>query len=332
MQLKLPQLAAHLTKNILPIYLISGDVPLLLRESKDIMRQAATQHGFATREQLNVESKFDSTAFTNLVQSYSLFADKTLIEIHNPNAKFDTQASNTLIKYLEKPFEDKLIVIYTNKLTSSQQKTKWFKAVAAAGATIAIWPPSAREFPQWIRGRMQQAGLNADNHAITLLAELTEGNLLATHQAIEKMRLLFPEQTISNKEVMAAISDSARFNVFDLVNYALQGQAARVTRVLKGLLEEGIEPILILWALSREVRTLITHAEQLQQGKPMSQVISREWASRKPLVQAALTRLSLDRLYTALQQANTIDQTIKGIQRGNVQNALTELSLMLAQK
>ncbi len=329
MQLKLNQLAGHLKKTLAPIYLISGDTTLLVRETRDTLREAAKKAGFLQRELLCVEAGFDWGKFISLTENFNLFSEKCLIEIQNPTAKFDEQGIKTLLRYLETPSADHVIVITCNKLTSAQKRSRWYKAIDNVGVTLPIWPIGAHELPRWIQQRMQQAKLQADRESIQLLADLTEGNLLATQQTIEKLRLLYPAQSIDIDKMTAALSQNARYNVFDLTQYALQGDVTHVVRIVNGLRDEGVEATFVLWALTRELRNLIQKTKQREQGVPMQQVLRGEWASRQALLKSALMRLHSTSLLKALQYASQVDQMIKGMQPGAVWDALMTLSLQL---
>lgn len=322
------QLDAALRKKLESVYLVTGDVPLLIQEARDKIRGAAKNRGFSQHELLQVEPGFDWETFTHFSQNRSLFSDKSVIDLRLP--KFDDRATKTLLRYLESPPEDLCLIISIGKLTSAQQKTRVYKAISTAGVTLSIWPISLRELPQWIRTRLAAANINADNESIQLLAEFTEGHLLATQQAIEKLQLLYPGQPIGIKEMTDVINDNARFNVFDLSNAVLLGNAERVVRIMNNLRFEGIEPTLILWALSRELRTLISMLEQYERGIPMAQILQREWQNRKPLIQSAITRLNYRHLLHLLQSASKIDQIIKGFQTGECWSALTSLALAMA--
>jgi len=216
------------------------------------------------------------------------------------------------------------------KLTSAQQKTKLFQTISKTGAILSIWPPSLRELPQWIRSRLTSAKITASDESIQLLAEFTEGHLLATQQAIEKLQLLYPNQPIGMHEMASVINDNARFNVFDLANAVLLGEEQRVIRIITHLRFEGIEPTLILWVLSRELRSLIPMLEQHEHRIPMAQILQKEWQSRKPLLKAALSRLDYRHLLHLLQRASEIDRMIKGFQPGHCWNALTSLALAMS--
>ncbi len=329
MQLKPQQLGSHLNKTLLPIYLISGDTPLLVTEIRDSIRAAAHKAGYTQRDVLAVEPGFHWDQFTQTTQNLGLFSNKQVIEIHNPNTKFDDAGKKALLHYLDNPSDDHIIIIVTGKLTGAQQKTKWCKAIDAVGALIPVWPVATYELPKWIQARMSTFGLKANAASIALLAELTEGNLLATHQAIEKLNLLSTDKNITEQDVMAAACDSAKFNVFDLVNYALQGNSERVSRILIGLQQEGSEATFVLWALTREIRQLLNLTAKIHNGSSIQQVIAREWSSRKGVLEQALRRHNSNSLLSLIRLASQVDQSIKGIAVGNPWDLLLSLSLGL---
>lgn len=330
MQIYLNQLATHLkNQSLLPVYLISGDVPLLIQEARKAIFDAAYNAGYQQRELFTVESGFDWHTFSHTAENLSLFSEKTLLELRNPKAKFDDQGK-ALIRYLDNPPADKILLIVTAKLTAAQQKTRWYKAIAKMGATLSIWPIAMRELPNWIATRLKQANLTADADSIRLLAELTEGNLLSAQQALEKLRLLYPTTPITVKEIATVISDNARFNIFDLTHYALRGAHKRVIRILAGLQFSGTEATLVLWSVTRELRELYAMTLELERGKSMIDVIATQWQSRKPLLKSALPRLRANKLSQMLQHAEQIDHVIKGIKIGNTWQELAMLCLKLS--
>ena len=331
MQLNPSQLIQHLKGPLLPVYLISGDVPLLRQEARDAIRKAAHTGGCQDYQRLEVESGFYWQRLTELSNSYNLFAERTLIELHNPATKFDKEAGKILADYCANLPEDKVLLIVTGKLSVSEQKSRWYKSISECGAVMTIWPIKAPELPQWIQNRLHQHKLKADPASIRLLAEFTEGNLLATQQAIIKLQLLYPaSQAIGVKEMAEAISDCAQFNVFELGQYILQGDCRSALRVLQHLKSADTEPTLILWLLARECRELLSMLDQLQQGKPLATVLQQQWASLKAFYQSALRRVTAVELKKILMDCQATDQIIKGAAIGNIWDRLTQISLALA--
>jgi len=332
MKLNSTQLGKHLQGNLSPVYVVSGDEPLLCQEATDAIRAAARQQGFSERQVFNAENNFDWGNLLQASASLSLFADKRLLELRLPNGKPSDKGA-ALLEYLARPAEDSILLINLPKLDGSTQKSKWAKALIEGAQTqfMQIWPVDAHQLPQWIRQRLAQSGLSASAEAVDMIAVRVEGNLLAAAQEIEKLKLLAEGTQIDVDTVHAAVADSARFDVFGLIDAALNGEASHALRILEGLHGEGVEPPVILWALAREIRMLATIAQQYGQGMPLEKAFSSArppvWDKRRPLVSKALQRLSAARWAALLQDAQQIDAQIKGQAPGDPWSGLSLLTL-----
>ncbi|MGH8437127.1 MAG: DNA polymerase III subunit delta [Pseudomonas sp.] len=336
MKLNAAQLAKHLQGALAPVYVVSGDDPLLCQEAADAIRAATRSQGFAERQVFNAEANFDWGSLLQAGASLSLFAEKRLLELRLPSGKPGDKGTAALLEYLARPPEDTLLLISLPKLDGSAQKTKWAKALidGQLAQFIQIWPVDAQQLPQWIRQRLAQAGLAASQAAVELIAARVEGNLLAAAQEIEKLKLLAEGGQVDAHTVQAAVADSARFDVFGLIDAALNGEAAHALRTLEGLRGEGVETAVILWALARELRLLANLAQQYSQGVPLDKAFSQArppvWDKRRPLVSKALQRHSATRWARMLLDAQRIDAQIKGQAAGDPWIDLSRLTLMMA--
>ena len=330
MQLPIKQLSAHLKKNLLPVYLIASDVTLLAQQARDQIIQAAKKQQFSQRNLLSIEPGFDWQSFTVAVSNYSLFSEKTIIDLRNPGTSFNEKGVKSLLQYLNNPSSDHVLLLSTDKLTSAQQRTKWYKAVDKLGACITIWPITLKDLPSWIKQQMNPLGIQADASSIQLLAEYTEGNLLATKQALDKLTLLYPNQSITTQDMMDVLCEQNKFSVFDLTQYALSGDVRHTLKVTHYFKHSGGEATLILWALTKEIRTLLKMKHLINQGHSLSQVTAKEWSSRKPLLQSALRRSSTEQLSRLLRLGQEVDLIIKGISQKNLWDHMSELALGLA--
>lgn len=332
MQIRAEQLTVHLQKNLAPLFLISGEEPLLMQEACDAIRTAVHQASFTEREIYTVDTHFNWQHFIASNQALSLFSSKQLLELrfttHLPN---DT-ASKALLTYCEKLSPDKILLIITGKLDKKAQQATWYQTILKIGITVSIWPIEKPQLPQWIAQRLQATGLQVEPAGIQLLADYAEGNLLAAVQEITKLRLIHTKTQLTAQDISQAITDNARFDVFNLTDAALQGDKKRITRIVDNLKAEAVEPTIILWALAREIRSLITQAYAITPGKTLDKVLQeqRVWEKRKPLIRAALQRNSIHKLYKYLQHASKIDQIIKGTEVGNCWDEIKALSLALA--
>ena len=314
------------------VYLVSGDETLLVQEACDAIRQSARQAGFIERERYHVDKQFDWSLLLTAGNSLSLFNDKKIIELCFEVAKPGAEASKAIVEYLAAANKDNVLLIVAPKLDAGTQRAKWVKAIEKAGYWVPIWPISAAQLPRWLGQRLQKAGLQADSQTIELLATRIEGNLLAAHQEIEKLALLAKDQWLTPELVANSVVDSARYDIFGLVDKALMGDARSAVKTLNGLKMEGTEAITILWALARELRTLLAVCHRTEAGQNFAWAAKNAglWDKRQPLVQQALKRLSVKQLSLLLRQANGIDKAIKGLRNADCWNELMELTLNLA--
>ncbi|MEW8497909.1 MAG: DNA polymerase III subunit delta, partial [Candidatus Thiodiazotropha taylori] len=290
MRLRNDQLNAQLKRDLAPLYLLSGDEPLQMMEAADQIRQAARQQGFSEREVLDQVSGFDWSALNQAAESLSLFGDRRLLELRLNSAKLGNEGGKALIEYCQRPAEDTVLLITLPKLEKSQMKSKWLQAVDQLGVVIQVWPVEGNRLMPWIEQRLRQAGLVPEAGVVQMLMDRVEGNLLAANQEIEKLLLLQGEGVVTQDQLMQAVADSARFDVFSLLDTLMSGQTAKGLRMLSSLKAEGVAAPVVLWALSREIRSLAEMANELEQGRNSNQVMAayRVWDKRKPVVGKAL--------------------------------------------
>lgn len=331
MKIQLDQLSSQLARTLSPLYLIAGDEILLVQEAEQAIVKAAKSSGFEEHIRFTVDAGFDWTSFQRASQNTSLFCSKQCIALH-VSGKFTDAGKKILLDFLQRPHPDKLLIIRMGKLDAAMQKTTWYKAAEKIGVVVPVWPLKNAEIPAWIKQRLQLIGLETDAEGLQLLALRTEGNLLATAQEIEKLSLLYPKGRLTVAQIQEASSNSSRYNVFNLSDALLQGKPSAIIRVLKGLKEEAVEPILVLWALAKEARQWAQWLQAIEKGQTLSQLLSGNFfmEKKKNLISKALQQQSLASVYACLQQAAHIDQSIKGAVVGNVWDELDALALSLA--
>jgi DNA polymerase-3 subunit delta len=335
MQLHYKQLSKHLSnKSLACIYFVSGEELLLVQTACSAIRSHAKKQGFSERAVFYAESSFNWQALLTHSNHYGLFSEKQMIELHL--LQDVSEAGAQILKtYASNPPANKCLLIIAEKFDRRSQQTDWFKSIDAVGIYIAVWPIEKAQLALWITERLATMGLTAEKGAIQCLIFATEGNLLATAQEIDKLNLYFALDTppvITQAAMLQALSDNARFSPFKLTDAALQGDASRCLRILNRFHEEGVEPLLILWSLSRECRQLAIFAFQLAQSKDLRMLfrIYHIGEKRQAVFQQALQRHSLAQWYKLLQCAAHADRVIKGATPGNIWNTLQRLSMQLA--
>ena len=332
MQINADQLGQHLARGLAPVYFVYGEETLLVEESCQAIRAAAHAAGYLDRQLFTVESGFDWNGLFAGTQSLSLFAERRLIELRLPTGKPGEAGAKMLAEIVSRPPADTVLLVVCGKLDKATREAKWARALEAAGTAVVAYPLEPAQWPAWIRRRMEAKGLKPGPGVVDLLAHLMEGNLLACAQEIDKFSLRFGTGEVGLDDIEGNLGDNARYNVFALVDAALRGDAAGVDRILNSLRGEGVEPILVLWALAREARELAQMAGLVAAGQPLARVLDarRVWAKRKPLVGGALRRMSPPLTQNLLLRAARTDRILKGRAAGDVWQELQCLALSMS--
>ncbi|KEA64423.1 DNA polymerase III delta subunit [Marinobacterium lacunae] len=334
MKLRADQLAQQLQRQpeALPVYLVTGDEPLLCGESVDAIRAHLRQLGFTEREVMHVDASFSWESLLESANALSLFAERKVIEIRLGNQKLNKASSDLLQRYLSNPAPDNALLIICDRLERNVKQSAWFKTVEQIGAVVEVWPIEPDQLVQWLGQRAASQGVQLEPEALQLLADRIEGNLLAARQELDKLALLYPGQRLSPEQVVQAVSDSSRFDIFALTDAALLADPGRAQHVLQVLRQEGNESAVVLWALTRDIRMLHRVSRALAAGQPYDPLCQKEriWGKRKQLVRNACRRLRAEQLEAMLDQAATVDLAIKGQRRDDPWLLLSQITLTLA--
>lgn len=329
--LRAEQLAAHLERPLGPLYTLYGDEPLLVIEAADALRAAARRQGYSEREVLVAGTGFNWTQLAMAGGNLSLFGERKLIDLRIPTGKPGRDGGQALQEHCQRLSSDALTLVTLPELTWQDEKAAWFQTLGEAGVVVKLQAPGLNELPGWIAGRLQRQGQSAGAEALGFIAERVEGNLLAAHQEIQKLALLYPAGVLSLEQVRDAVLNVARYDIDGLREALLQGDMGRLARTLDGLRQEGEAPPLVLWAVTEEVRALAALKEGQTAGRPLDMLFKEQriWGPRQALVKRALGRLDGAALRGALAQTARIDRCIKGLERGEVWDEFLRLGLSL---
>ena len=328
MRLRASQLEGHLRKGSLaPLYVIAGDEPLQAGECLDAIAAAARRSGFASRDVYTGGPSFDWSVLRAELDSLSLFAERRLLDLRLPDGKPGDDGAALLRDYAARPAEDILLVVSAGK---TDRRSQWMKALGEAGALVEVWPVPAQELPRWLGERARGLGLTLSGEAVELLAERAEGNLLAASQELAKLALVTGGGEVSEAAVRAAVSDSARYDPFELADIALAGDAARAVRILCGLREEGVAVQFLCWVLLRDLRDLAPVAHDVGRGRSPQAALDahRIWPKRRPFMAKALERHPGPAWLPLLAQGFAADAVVKGAP-GNPWDTLEALALAI---
>ncbi len=331
MQLSTVQLDGHLQSGLASVYLLAGEEPFQLIEAVDRLRVHARQQGYIERVVIHVDTGFDWASLREVTGNLSLFVQRRLIELRMPG-KPGVAGSSALMSYAERPPQDTVLMIQTGKLERGVQNSAWVKAIDKAGVVLNVWPLDSGQLREWILRRFQQRGFNVEQDSVEFLASRIEGNLLAAAQEIDKLCLSYEPGLLDYSTLVESVVDSARYNVFDLADSALAGKTSRAVKVLFGLKAEGINPTLVLWSLSEQVRAMVPMSRRFAQGESVETILRHVWQKRKSCVKHALQSRMQDDWETILMRCAEVERVIKSGHGGREWEELLQLVLDISDK
>ena len=329
MQLKLASLAAHLQKPLARVYVLHSDEPLLQIEAAQAIRAAAAKAGFAEREMRVAEAGFNWDTLTAINQTMSLFGSQRIVELRIPTGKPGKEGARVLEGVGASPSPDNVLIVSCPKLDKSGTSSDWFAALEGAGVVIAIPLLERDDLPAWIAERLSRNGQRATNQVLQYLADLTEGNLLAAQQEIDKLALLLPAGELTQEAIESVVANVARYDNAGLSEALLSADTLRVCRMLAGLQAEGESVQAVLWQVADDTHALLAVAQAAREGGRIDHALrnARVWGKRQSAMERAVKRVDGRALSQLLPDLARLDRIGKGIGKGEVWDELREYAL-----
>ena len=329
MNVRPDQLQSVINKSVYPVYMVSGDEPLQQMESLDTIRSYLREQEFSEREVLDVDAQFDWQRLMDEAASMSLFATRRIVELRLPTGKPGRQGSQALKEYLERPPEDTVLIVNAGKIDGSAKKSAWFKAIDQNGVVVQCWPVPVDRLSGWLSQRFRMRDMDADAEVLSYISQHVEGNLLAADQEIEKLYLLLGPGKITYADVAEAVTSQSRYSVFELVDMLLTGNTSRVIKILTGLKAEGVVPVVVNWALAKDIRLLSQVAADMSSA---GFILKRSgvWESRVTMFKSCLSRHRKRSFDMMLKRCAYIDAVSKGMIDANVWDEIETLCVRLA--
>ena len=334
MNIKPEQLQNSLSNQLASTYFAFGAEILLVEQSLSMIKGIARENGFKERFRFDIDGNFSWDSIISLISSPSLFAEKRIIECRLTTGKIGVKGSKALTEILETLPDDILLIISSGKLEMAQQKSKWFKTLDKKGIIIQHWEVQSNQLVGWITRNMSQLGLDSNIEVANAIAYCTEGNLLASMQEIQKLKIAYPDGKINLREYLNQIDQQSQYSVFGMIDSALQGDTDKVNKVFNSLVDDSTPPVILVSSLYREIKNLVNMSIELKTNQTIESILNnhRVWQKRKPLVSNALKKHSYQKLQKLLLRLGRIDRSLKGMDNLDVYDELQNVVIALSGK
>ena len=334
MNIKPEQLQNSLSNQLASTYFAFGAEILLVEQSLSMIKGIARENGFKERFRFDIDGNFSWDSIISLISSPSLFAEKRIIECRLTTGKIGVKGSKALTEILETLPDDILLIISSGKLEMAQQKSKWFKTLDKKGIIIQHWEVQSNQLVGWITRNMSQLGLDSNIEVANAIAYCTEGNLLASMQEIQKLKIAYPDCKINLREYLNQIDQQSQYSVFGMIDSALQGDTDKVNKVFNSLVDDSTPPVILVSSLYREIKNLVNMSIELKTNQTIESILNnhRVWQKRKPLISNALKKHSYQKLQKLLLRLGRIDRSLKGMDNLDVYDELQNVVIALSGK
>lgn len=334
MNIKPEQLQNSLSNQLASTYFAFGAEILLVEQSLSMIKGIARENGFKERFRFDIDGNFSWDSIISLICSPSLFAEKRIIECRLTTGKIGVKGSKALTEILETLPDDILLIISSGKLEMAQQKSKWFKTLDKKGIIIQHWEVQSNQLVGWITRNMSQLGLDSNIEVANAIAYCTEGNLLASMQEIQKLKIAYPDGKINLREYLNQIDQQSQYSVFGMIDSALQGDTDKVNKVFNSLVDDSTPPVILVSSLYREIKNLVNMSIELKTNQTIESILNnhRVWQKRKPLISNALKKHSYQKLQKLLLRLGRIDRSLKGMDNLDVYDELQNVVIALSGK
>ena len=308
------QLPDQLAKRLDAAYLVTGDEPLLVQEACDRIRERALADGYEERTLFQTDAQFDWQQVHDETQALSLFANQRRIEVRMHSGK-PGKGRDIFEAFAKAPPEDVVLIVSGPRLDGSETSKAWYRHWQKIGIHVPVWPVDPADFPRWLARRADAMGLKLTRNAVSQLSERLEGNLLAAHQELERLKVAVGDDPVDDAVAIGGVEDSSRYNAFELSTEALSGNRVHALQMLRRLEEEGTNTLAILGVLQRDLKHLASLQHSLRQGSNAATWFKHNGVRQPPLRKAlerASRRHNAASISRAYEQARQVDRASKG--------------------
>ena len=332
MMIKHPALEPHLLRNIKSIYVLVGLDHYLLNEAAYSIKKAWRQRGETSEKIIDINMPSDWNILSTEANSYSLFEELVLLDVRFDKKTIDRIGKETLSQYLQHVNSRCLIILRANAIPAKQ--LQWLADIESV-VLVQMAPLNEAALLNWITSQLKTRSLRFDPQVPAIIHRFSQNNMLACAQSIEKLALIYDNiNELSVEDVNAQLIDQSDFQLYELADACLTANGARALHLLQQAHNNRIEPTLVLWILTQEIRQLIQLTHLLKQSMPLATACSqlKIWPKRNRLYEMTLARISLSSLYKLLQSSKQLDESIKTSQGQQIWYALESLALALSKQ
>lgn len=317
-------------RQIAPLYFLAGQDQYLVNNAAQQIKHAWRQQGECDEQTIHVNNATDWAACFQEAKHYSLFSPFVLLDVRYDKKSLDAASKTTIETYLKNPNSSCLVLIQAINVPAKQ--LTWI-ANQKQAILIQSNPLTATALQHWIAGELQRKNIQYEKSIPALIHQYSQHNMLACAQVIEKLSLFNQQELVFTPALVAEhLTDQCDYPLYDLADACLTANTSKIIHLLRQLHQNRIEPIIVLWLISQEIRQLLQLTQLTKQSIGLATACNqlKIWPQRMKLYEMALKRLSMAQLHELLQCCHQLDKQIKSEQSNQIWHKLEQMALVLA--
>lgn len=271
-------------KKFAPVYLVYGDEPFLIKETKQVLvgnaiEESEMDFNFSSHD---LEDGSSLEQAMEDAETFPFMGERRLVFIHNPlfltaekKKEKGDQNLSSLEAYLASP-APYTILVFIAPYEKLDERKKITKLLKKHSTVLEAKKLKEHDIKGWIKQRVSQAGVQIEDQAISRVIELAGTNLFMLAGEIDKLALYAYETSLITADMVNDLTArSIEQNVFDLIDRAVHNRIDEALRLYYDLLKQKEEPLKILALLAGQFRLIYQVKNLSGKGYGQQQIASQ---------------------------------------------------------
>ena len=311
-----------------PVYFLFGPETYLRDEAARLIADQAMS-GTLLREfndsTFNLTSD-DARDAIAAAEQLPMMSQRRIVRIKNLG-KLKEADEEVLLNYVNRPVETSVVIFITEDI----DKRKKLARLLLAGAAFEFQPLKLSELQAWIRSYLKGLTAEIEPQALQRILETVTSDLHTLANELNKLAAAaLPSGRITTELVESLVGRSREHMNWELSDHILSRNRRGALKTLKDLLDDGVEPLLLIGLIAGTYRRMALAKALLSQGASPAEIFSE--VRMPPFKQrdylAMLNRVDSEGLARTIRRVAQTDlaiKTSKGTPRMQVEMLVCEL-------
>ena len=290
-------------------------------ETEFSLSSAPVQHALGSAEQMPMVAVRRIIKITDVIVSATGAKD---------NLKEDDEAA--LAAYLKRPAETSVVIFVANEL---DKRRKISKLLLEKSTAVEFKALEDADLMIWAKQKLKDLKAEADDCALRHLVGLVGNNVRRLTNEIEKLAVAaLPDSLITVELVESLVPNSREISNFDLTDSLLAKNKTRSLQILKKIMDDGAEPLMLLGLIASNFRRLYMSKELMREGverREVARIMKLPYSKQEDFL-ATARRIETKKLTRIMRRISETDVAIKtSIGGGGIAGSRLQIEMLVCE-